>query len=135
MTTETPLDRFKSVLGGATRALSDEAEVELAYTADAPTQSGKHIKVPMPARSLPADQVAEARGFADGFALRLKHHDSALHNRSAPHDAVARAVFDAVESARVEALGRVRLCRGIGQSRHRARHEAACRPDHAGTHA
>ena len=105
MANETPLDRFKSVLGGAARVLSDEAEVELAYTADAPTQSGKHIKVPMPARSLPADQVAEARGFADGFALRLKHHNSALHLKGAPVEAVARAVFDAVESARVEALG------------------------------
>jgi len=100
-----PLDRFKTVLGGVARVLADEAEVELAYTADAPTQSGKHIKVPMPARSLPADQVAEARGFADGFALRLKHHNSALHLKGAPVEAVARAVFDAVESARVEALG------------------------------
>ncbi|OYY88946.1 MAG: cobaltochelatase subunit CobT [Sphingomonas sp. 28-66-16] len=105
MANETPLDRFKTVLGGAARVLSDEAEVDLAYTADAPTQSGKHIKVPMPARSLPADQVAEARGFADGFALRLKHHNSALHLKGAPVEAVARAVFDAVESARVEALG------------------------------
>ncbi len=105
MATETPLDRFKAVLGGAARVLADEAEVELAYTADAPTQSGKHIKVPMPARNLPAEQVAEARGFADGFALRLKHHNTALHMRGAPVEAVARAVFDAVESARVEALG------------------------------
>jgi len=102
---ETPLDRFKAVLGGASRALADEPEIELAFTADAPTQSGKHIKVPMPARTLPADQVAEARGFADGFALRLKHHNAALHLKSAPHDAVARAVFDAAEGARVEALG------------------------------
>ncbi|OWK29737.1 cobaltochelatase subunit CobT [Sphingomonas mucosissima] len=105
MATETPLDRFKNVLGGASRALSEEQEVELAFTADAPTQSGKHLKVPMPARSLPADQVAEARGFADGFALRLKHHDIALHQRGAPQEALARAVFDAVEGARVEALG------------------------------
>jgi len=105
LATETPLDRFKSVLGGAARVLADEPEVELAYTADAPTQSGKHIKVPMPSRTLPADQVAEARGFADGFALRLKHHNSALHLKSAPVEAVARAVFDAVETARVEALG------------------------------
>jgi cobaltochelatase CobT len=105
MATETPLDRFKNVLGGASRALSDEQELELAFTADQPSQSGKHLKVPMPARSLPAEQVAEARGFADGFALRLKHHDTALHARGAPQDAVARAVFDAVESARVEALG------------------------------
>ena len=105
MSQETPLDRFKSVLTGAARAVADEPEVELAFTADAPAQSGKHLKVPMPARQLPADQVAEARGFADGFALRLKHHDTALHTKGAPADAVARAVFDAVESARVEALG------------------------------
>jgi cobaltochelatase CobT len=105
MTTETPLDRFKAVLGGAARALADEPEVELAFTADAPAQSGKHIKVPMPARNLPPEQVAEARGFADSFALRLRHHDNALHLKAAPQDAVARAVFDAVENARVEALG------------------------------
>jgi cobaltochelatase CobT len=105
MATETPLDRFKSVLGGTARALADEPEVELAFTADAPTQSGKHLKVPMPARALPADQVAEARGFADQFALRLKLHDTAMHARAAPTEATARAVFDAVEFARVEALG------------------------------
>jgi cobaltochelatase CobT len=103
--TDTPLDRFKSVLGGTARAIAREPEIELAFTADAPAQSGKHIKVPMPARTLPAEQVAEARGFADGFALRLRHHDSVLHARQAPGEAVARAVFDAVESARVEALG------------------------------
>jgi cobaltochelatase CobT len=103
--TDTPLDRFKNVLGGTARAIADEPEIELAFTADAPVQSGKHIKVPMPARTLPADQVAEARGFADGFALRLKHHDTSLHNRGAPAEAVARSVFDAVETARVEALG------------------------------
>jgi cobaltochelatase CobT len=102
---DTPLDRFKAVLSGTARALSDEAEVELAFTADAPAQSGKHLKVPMPARTLPADQVAEARGFADSFALRLRLHDAGLHARGAPVDTVARAVFDAVETARIEALG------------------------------
>ncbi|WP_373928411.1 cobaltochelatase subunit CobT [Sphingomonas aerolata] len=105
MANETPLDRFKAVLAGTARAIAEEPEVELAFTADAPAQSGKHIKVPMPARALPPEQVAEARGFADGFALQLKHHDVALHNRAAPVEAVARAVFDAVETARVEALG------------------------------
>ncbi|MEG3162065.1 cobaltochelatase subunit CobT [Sphingomonas sp. LB2R24] len=105
MANETPLDRFKAVLAGTARAIAEEPEVELAFTADAPAQSGKHIKVPMPARALPAEQVAEARGFADGFALRLKLHDIALHNRAAPVEAVARAVFDSVETARVEALG------------------------------
>ena len=115
MANETPLDRFKAVLGGTARTIAQEPEVELAFTADAPTASGKHIRVPMPARALPADQVAEARGFADAFALRLKLHDTALHARSAPVEAVARAVYDAVETARVEALGS-RGYAGIGDN-------------------
>ncbi|PZO91661.1 MAG: cobaltochelatase subunit CobT [Sphingomonas sanxanigenens] len=105
MAEQSPLDQFKTVLAGAARAIAREPEIELAFTADAPAASGKHIKVPMPARNLPADQVAEARGFADSFALRLRYHDAAMHVRGAPADAVARAVFDAAEQARIEAIG------------------------------
>jgi cobaltochelatase CobT len=105
VTDTNPLEAFRLVLGGAARAIAREPEVELSYSADAPVASGKTIKVPMPGRSLPADQVAEARGAADGFALRLRHHDAKLHNRHAPAEAVARSVFDAVEQARIEALG------------------------------
>ncbi len=105
MPDQTPLDRFKSVLTGTARAIAREPEVELAYTADAPTQAGKNLRVPMPGRALPAEQVAEARGFADGFALKLRLHDAATHAKRAPVPPVARAVFDAIETTRVEALG------------------------------
>lgn len=102
---DSPLEQLRNVLGGTARALSGEAEAELAFTSEAPRQDGRSIKVPMPSRTLPAEQVAEARGFADGFALRLRHHDTGVHQRSAPGEPVARAVFDAIETARVEALG------------------------------
>lgn len=105
MATETPTDRLRNVLAGAARAIADDPELELSYTADAPSLSGKAIKVPLPGRDLPLEQVAEARGFADGFALRMRLHDAVLHQRTAPREAVARAVYDAVENARVEALG------------------------------
>jgi cobaltochelatase CobT len=105
MSDQTPLEHFKSVLTGTARALAHEPEVELAFTADAPSQAGKNFKVPMPGRSLPPEQVAEARGFADSFALKLKHHDVAAHMARRPAEAIAGAAFDAVENARVEALG------------------------------
>jgi cobaltochelatase CobT len=105
MAEQTPIEAFRQVLGGAARALAHEPEVELGFTADAPAAHAKSLKVPMPARTLPADQVAEARGFADGFALRLRHHDGTLHARRAPIEPLARAAFDAIEQARVEALG------------------------------
>ena len=103
--TTTPLDEFKAVLTGAARAVAHEPEVELSFTADTPLAIDKSLRVPMPGRTLPADQVAEARGFADSMALRLRHHNVTTHARQRPTDAVAGAVFDAIETARVEALG------------------------------
>ncbi|CAN5374039.1 cobaltochelatase subunit CobT [soil metagenome] len=105
MTERSPLDSFKAVLSGAARAMARDPELEVSFTADAPHVVGKQIKVPSPARNLPADQVALARGFADANALRLRHHNPKLHAASAPGDAVARAVYDAVEQARIEAIG------------------------------
>ncbi|WP_411292089.1 cobaltochelatase subunit CobT [Sphingorhabdus sp.] len=105
MSNESPLEQFKQVLTGTARAIAHEPEVELAFTADAPSQAGKNFKVPMPGRLLPPDQVAEARGFADSFALKLKHHNAAQHAALRPTEVIAGAAFDAVENARVEALG------------------------------
>ena len=105
MADQSPLEHFKSVLTGTARALAHEPEVELAFTADVPSQAGKNFKVPMPGRLLPPEQVAEARGFADSFALKLKHHNAARHAALRPTEAIASAAFDAVENARVEALG------------------------------
>ncbi|MEZ5655459.1 MAG: cobaltochelatase subunit CobT [Sphingobium sp.] len=105
MSNQSPLDAFKAILSGAARAMARDAEIEVAYTADAPHMIGKQIKVPAPSRTLPPEQVTLARGFADANALKLRHHDPALHGRAAPADAVARSVFDAAEQARVEAIG------------------------------
>ncbi|MEP4784122.1 MAG: cobaltochelatase subunit CobT, partial [Erythrobacter sp.] len=105
MAEETPLDQFKAALTGASRAIGREPEVEVAWSADAPSQSGKNFRVPLPGRNLPDAQVAEARGFADSFALKLRHHNAGLHEMGAPPEPVARACYDAIETVRYEALG------------------------------
>ena len=105
MADETPLDRFRSALTGASRAISGDGELDVAWTGDNPVLTGHTARVPMPGRSLPAEQAALARGFADSFALRLRHHNEALHARQAPAEATARACYDAVEAVRYEALG------------------------------
>jgi len=105
MAERTPIEAFRQVLGGAARAMAHEPELELNFTAEAPSSSYKQVRVPMPPRNLPPQQVAEARGFADGFALRMRHHDQKLHEKVGPIEPIARAVHDAVEQARVEAIG------------------------------
>ena len=105
MAEDTPLDRFRGALTGASRAIARDAELEVNWTAEAPALSGHTLRVPMPGRSLSLDAATEARGAADGFALRLRHHNAALHQRHMPAEPVARACYDAVEQVRYEALG------------------------------
>ena len=50
-------------------------------------------------------EVAITRGISDSFALRLANHYDQVHARYRPEGKNARAVFEAVEQARVEALG------------------------------
>jgi cobaltochelatase CobT len=99
------IDLFRRALAGASRAIAHDPEVEVVFASDNAPASGKTARVPSPGPALEPKLVAEARGAADSAALRLRHHDARLHARAAPVDADARAVFDALEVARVEALG------------------------------
>jgi cobaltochelatase CobT len=102
---ESVLDKFKQALTGATRALAHDHETEVSWTAEAPGIQGKAIRVPMPGRNLPRAAAMEARGAADSYALRLRHHSAAIHARHMPAEPDARAAYDAIERVRYEALG------------------------------
>src|SRR3954464_15996440 len=116
---DNPLEACRQVLTGAARAIAREPELELAYTAEQPSAQGKSVKVPMPGRTLPEREVAEARGYADAAALKIRHHNAALHARSAPADEIARAVFDSAEQARVGGVG-ARAIEGVRSNHARA---------------
>jgi cobaltochelatase CobT len=102
---ESVLEKFKQALTGATRALAHDHETEVSWTAEAPGIQGNAIRVPMPGRNLPRAQAMEARGAADSYALRLRHHNAAVHARHMPAEPDARAAYDAIERVRYEALG------------------------------
>jgi cobaltochelatase CobT len=117
------IDIFRRVLAGAARAIAHDAEVDVAFASDVAPASGKTARVPSPGPALEPRLVAEARGAADSAALRLRHHDPRIHARNAPMDIDARAVFDALETARVEALG----ARAMSGVRENLRHLAEAR--------
>jgi len=99
------IDQFRRALAGAARALARDSEMEVAFASDSGSVSGKMARVPSPGAGLEPKLVAEARGAVDSAALRLRYHDDRIHAVQAPLDPEARAVFDALETARVEALG------------------------------
>jgi cobaltochelatase CobT len=99
------LEDFRQALAAGMRALGRRPEFELAYTADKPACHGDQARVPQPSRSLTAEQAAEARGWADSFALKRRLHDAGQHSRVEVGPGLAREMLNAAEQARIEAVG------------------------------
>src|SRR5258706_16179268 len=106
---ESPTEPFKRAVTGCLRAIAGKPELEVTFAADRPSLAGLKARLPEPPRKLSRSDVAITRGIADSMALRLACHDPAVHRANAPKGKTARAVFDAVEQARVEALGARRM--------------------------
>ncbi|MFD1703739.1 cobaltochelatase subunit CobT [Methylopila henanensis] len=104
-----PAEPFKRAVAGCLRAISGEPEIEVVYASERPSLTPDRARLPEPPRRLTPQDVAILRGHADSMALRLACHDNATHARLAPQGTEARAVFDAVEQARVEAIGARRM--------------------------
>ena len=106
---EAPAEPLKRAVSGAMKAIARKPEMEIVFAADKPSLVGERARLPEPPRKLTANDVAILRGHADSMALRLACHDAAVHRRAAPEGDAARAVFDAVEQARVESVGSRRM--------------------------
>jgi cobaltochelatase CobT len=99
---ENPVEPFKRAVVGAARALSEDRELELTFSAQNAPAPGR---LPTPSRDLTEREAALVRGAADAIALRMKHHDRGVHTHHLPVGSTARAIFDAAEQARIEAIG------------------------------
>ena len=112
---ESPTEPFKRAVAGCMRALSRKPDLEITYAAERPGMAGGKARLPEPPRKLSAQDAAIVRGHANSIALRLACHDPAVHRRQLPSGQQGRAVFEAVEQARVEAIGARRM-HGVAQN-------------------
>ncbi|MEO0327032.1 MAG: cobaltochelatase subunit CobT [Pseudomonadota bacterium] len=99
----------KQALANCVRAIAQNNELEVTFSNDKPGMSGEQVRLPDIAKKLTRKQLAITRGIGDAMALRKACHDSKIHNRLAPEGDNARAIFDAVEQARIEAIGASRM--------------------------
>src|SRR5690242_17222882 len=104
-----PVDNFKRSTTAALRAIAERDDVTVSYGPEPPGLAGPRARLPMPPRDLSQHEASQVRGAADALALRLRYHDAQLHAKRMPQNEVARAIFEGVEQARVEALGARRM--------------------------
>ncbi|MGC2632251.1 MAG: cobaltochelatase subunit CobT [Rhodomicrobium sp.] len=110
-----PLAPFKRAVTLATRSLAANKSMNVTFGSDAPGFDGKTARLPQPSRLMSRKEVAIIRGHADSIALMISAHDAKLHATLAPDQGTARDAFDAVERARVEGVGAVRM-RGVAKN-------------------
>ncbi|SMX33894.1 cobaltochelatase subunit CobT [Actibacterium lipolyticum] len=102
---DNPADPFKKALAEATKVMADEPELGVTYSVDPPGMTNDSVRLPQISRRMTRDEVLLARGTADAYALRRKFHDAATHNRYQPQGEMARDLYEAMETARCEAVG------------------------------
>src|SRR6266545_2742851 len=106
---DSPTEPFKRAVTGCMRAIAKKPDLEVGFAAERPGIVGGKARLPEPARKLNATEAAIVRGHADSIALKLACHDPNVHRKLVPGGQTARAVFEAVEQARVEAIGARRM--------------------------
>jgi len=106
---ESPTEPFKRAVTGCVRAIARKSDLEVGFAAERPGIVGGKVRLPEPARKLTVGEAAIVRGHADSIALKLACHDPSVHRKLVPGGQTARAVFEAVEQARVEAIGARRM--------------------------
>ena len=110
------IDPLKRAIAAATRALSHDHALVVSFGGD---ESGISVegeaRLPLPPSDFEPLELARVRGTADALAMRLAHHDDAVHARRRPSGDVAQAIFDSVEQARVESLG-MRRFKGLSDN-------------------
>ncbi|MCV2881347.1 cobaltochelatase subunit CobT [Actibacterium sp. XHP0104] len=102
---DNPADPFKKALAEATKVMANDPDLSVSYTVDPSGVSGDTMRLPQVSRRMTREEVLLARGTADALALRHKFHDDATHAKYAPPGEMARDLFEAMETARCEAVG------------------------------
>lgn len=106
---ESPTEPFKRAVTACMKAIAKQSELEVTFSAERPGLAPGKARLPEPARKLTRKDAAIVRGHADAMALRLACHDPKIHKKLVPGNQQARGVFDAVEQARIEAIGARRM--------------------------
>jgi len=102
---ESPAEVFKRALAHAARSLAEQPDLEVVFSGDGPSLIGHRAVLPHPPRELSGPETTRIRGMADQLALRVAHHNDATHTRLRPKSNEGAQVYDALEQARIEAIG------------------------------
>ncbi len=102
-------DLIKRVTTAAFRAVSGDGDVNVSFAPGGGVgKHGQDVRLSEPSRRPDEGEIGHIRGASDALALNIRYHKPALGRQYKPRGRRAGKVFNAIEQARVEALGALR---------------------------
>ena len=102
---DNPADAFKKALAEASKVMANDPDLNVSYSVDPSGLSGDNMRLPQVSRRMTREEVLLARGTADALALNRRYHNGQTHARYEPQGEMARDLYEAMETARCEAVG------------------------------
>ncbi len=90
---DNPLEPFKRATTATIRAIAGNDELEVTFGQGPPVARGNRIRVPLPNVGASAEEIDAVRGMGDEYALKLRYHDEAEHQRHAPQGGPAQEML------------------------------------------
>lgn len=113
---DNPLEPFKRATTATIRALAGNDELEVTFGQGPPVGRGNRIRVPLPSVGASSEEIDAVRGMGDEYALKMRYHDAAEHQRHAPQGGgPAQEMFQWIEDARIASIGSMRM-EGVAQN-------------------
>jgi len=102
---DNPADPFKKALSEATKVMANDPELTVSYSVDPSGLAGDQMRLPQVSRRMTREEVLLVRGTADALAMHRRYHDEGVHARYRPSGRMAQDLYEAMETARCEAMG------------------------------
>ena len=94
---EEPNELLKRVTASSLKAIAAVSDLEVSFAPGQSSESGRQAVLPTPVGSLDKAALTKLRGVSDAIAVRLRYHDSKLHEKHMPTGPDARAVYENIE--------------------------------------
>ncbi len=102
---EDRLEQLERAIAVCLKTVAGRADMVVQYGPRKAMLTDDRARLPQLPHEPEAEDIAFVRGVADRFALRLAYHDERLHNERLPRTLHGIALFEALEDARIEAIG------------------------------
>ena len=103
------VEEFKTATIATVRALSRDSKTIVAFTSkkNNPTSNQGQSKadIPLIPTKLTDESLVRIRGAADSEALKIRYHNTAIHEKRIPNSKDAIDAYNSMEQTRIETLG------------------------------